>query len=968
MKKLFYFIGSFLAIIFTALLVIPYFFKDDIVKKVNEIIEDQLKAEVQYDPSEFSLSLLKHFPELSIQTGSIRLINKAPFNDTLASTDRMIITVDLFDLISEHVEIKQLFFHKPVINIKVLENGLANYDIVKSSGTEEKKKSETSEGNSDFKLSINHWELLDAAITYDDLASKTKLSIEGLNHRGSGDFSQNMVDLRSETAIKSLSFLQGKTTYLKNKHLLAEVNLALDIANTKFRFKKNNIKLENFALEFDGEVAMLPKDKIELDLTFESKENSFESLLSLVPKNMISDLSDINTKGDFKFSGFTKGTYSTHKLPAFGLKLDVKDGYLKYKKLPEAITNINLAVKVDNKNGLIDDTYIDIQSMNADFGTNPFAGKMRIKDLKKYEVEGFIKTKFNLADLENFYPMEGISTSGLLTADLKLNGYYDSLTHRVPKINANIVLVNGSLKTSELPTPLEEINLKSRITNSTGELKNTEVHVSDFKMMMNKELFSAKLDLENPLNPKWNVEANGKIDLSLLESMRVLEKGMHVEGLISADIKSAGLLSDLKEKKYHKIVTTGLVSLKDVLIRGNDLPTEVKIPEAKLSMETQKMNLDNFKAILGTSDVLANGYLKNYLAYALDENGDLEGNMNIVSNYINANELMKSPAKDSTATKTMTAPSLVLISEQFKLALNLKINKVDYDNLQINQINGKLELKDQTAFLNHLKFNTLDGQFKMNGKYNTKNVKRPSFHYDFIADNLSIQKAYASFNTIKKLAPAAENLRGYCDMKLDINGFMKKGMNVDLEKLNGNAKVDITNASIVNSDLIKKINQLAKIQSDKARLEDVKINADIVNGKVITKPFDVKIGEYNSIFSGTNDFKGNINYNIALYVPTKGISETINSFVSKLTNNQNTKIVGSMLVTDFEVKGKYDKPRIKVKKIRAINEEVKTSKESNKKSDSNSPEKEKIQDQDEQLKKAVDEAAKKAKELFKGLF
>ena len=975
MKKLFYLLGSLLALIFLAILFVPYFFRDDIVGRINQEIESQLNAQVNYNPDDFSLSLLQHFPELSVQTGKIQVINKAPFDqDTLASIDRLTVTVDLFDLMAKHIEIKQIYFHRPIVNVKVLENGTANYDIVKEQPTKasnatNEKKEESSEKN-DFKLSINHWELLNADISYVDLSSKIDLEAKGINHKGSGNFSLNLVDLSTETAIKSLSFSQGPTKYVNKKRLLAELEVALDLPNNKFTFKENKIKLEELALGFEGDVALLPKDAIQMDVEFHSQESSFESLLSLVPKSMLPDLSDIETKGNFSFDGKAKGIYTENQLPAFSTSLAVKDAYAKYKKLPEAVKNIQIDVKIENNSGVIEDTKVDLKSFHADFGNNPLDASLIVKDLKKYPVDGSIKTRFDLSEASKFYPMEGISTSGILDANVKFNGYYDSLTNHVPTIDANISLKNGSIKTSELPAPVEEINFESSVKNTTGNLENTSIEVSSFHLKMNKEQFDATLNLTNPVDPNWDFNVNGKINLALLESTGLLEKGTKVAGMVSANLKSSGILSDLKAKKYDKLSTKGNLSLKEVSLTDKNLPSTLTIPQASLSLDNRKMILANFKAIIGKSDVLASGYLKNYLAYALDTDVELEGKLDINSNYVDANAFMTSTAPaDTTQTSTKTkAPvkvdqSLVLIPKDLNLVMNLNMNRIDYDNLKITKLTGKLEVDNQLAKLSNLDFKTLDASIKMNGNYNSKNTKRPSFRYDLDIKDLSIQKGYQAFNTIKKLAPVAENLRGKCNMALDINGFILPGMNPDLKKLNGTARVAIKNASIVDSDLIKNINKLAKISSDKARLEDVDIKADIKNGKVITKPFDVKIGEYNSIFSGTNDFLGNINYNIALYVPTKGISETINTFLSQLTKNSSTKIVGSTLVTDFQVKGKYDSPKIKIKGIRAINEEQKEtpSSSSTKKSEGSKK-------QDEELKKAVEDAAKKAKELFKGLF
>ena len=116
-------------------------------------------------------------------------------------------------------------------------------------------------------------------------------------------------------------------------------------------------------MSFDGWFKMNEND-YGMDITFKSPDNSFKSLLSLVPGMYTSSFNNIETKGDLAFNGFAKGTYSEKQMPAFNLNLLVKDAMFKYPDLPTAINNINIDLLVDNKDGVIENTILNLKKFH----------------------------------------------------------------------------------------------------------------------------------------------------------------------------------------------------------------------------------------------------------------------------------------------------------------------------------------------------------------------------------------------------------------------------------------------------------------------------------------------------------------------------------------------------------------------------------------------------------------------------
>jgi hypothetical protein len=307
------------------------------------------------------------------------------------------------------------------------------------------------------------------------------LSIGGLNHSGSGNFNDQQFDLTTKTTADSVSLKYGGAEYLSNKR--AEINAVIGISEnyTKYTFKENLAKLNDFALGFDGWFKMNEKD-FGMDINFKSPENSFKSILSLVPGMYSKNFGNVETKGDLSFTGFVKGTYSDKKMPAFNLDLKVKDAMFKYPSLPAAVTNIAVDLLVDNKTGVIDNTVVDLKKFHIDFGSNPVDARVLVENLKNYKMDAVVKAKVNLAEMSQMFPMEGMDMKGIFAGEIEAKGVYDAVK-KIP-MSGNASLKDFRFTSKSLAYATTISNMEAVFDPKKMELKNTSgtIGKSDFKV------------------------------------------------------------------------------------------------------------------------------------------------------------------------------------------------------------------------------------------------------------------------------------------------------------------------------------------------------------------------------------------------------------------------------------------------------------------------------------------------------
>jgi hypothetical protein len=314
--------------------------------------------------------------------------------------------------------------------IVVLEDGTANYNITKESAVEP---TGTDTTESDVNLAIDHCSIHDGNIGYFDQSSGMLVGIEGLNHSGSGDFTSRIFDMATSTSIDDLVVSYNDNTYLRNKRLEADMIIHMDLEQSKYTLKENRICLNDFAVGLNGFVMFHPEE-YEIDLSFEGKDNSIKSLLSLIPGAFKEGYESVTAEGLLDFTGKISGIYNeeTAAIPAFKLKLNAKDGIIQYPELPESVRNIQIDLTVNNDGSEINRTRIDVNKLHLDLGNNPLDARMTIKNLIDYEMEGDISASLNLEDVTKIYPLDSTELGGHVKLDVHVEGVYDSIRQTMP--------------------------------------------------------------------------------------------------------------------------------------------------------------------------------------------------------------------------------------------------------------------------------------------------------------------------------------------------------------------------------------------------------------------------------------------------------------------------------------------------------------------------------------------------------
>lgn len=890
MKKALKITGISFLVLLVAAFALPILFKGKILTLVKKGINENVNAKVDFN--DLSLSLFRHFPKLSVALENISVVGTESFaKDTLISAKKIDVSLNLLSVMSDNIKVAGIYLDNPRIHALVDKNGKANWDIAKADTTT---KSTDTSSSSSFKMELKKYAITDGYIFYKDEPGNMSAEISGLNHEGSGDFTQDIFTLSTNTKVDEVSFVYENIPYLVNAKTDIGADLKIDNKTSKYDFKTDDIQVNNLKLSAEGFFQLVNDSVYNMDIAFKSPSNDFKDILSMIPAVYKNDFDKIKTSGKAAFNGFVKGTYSPQQLPAYDVKLDIADGFFQYPDLPKPVKNIQVALHASNPDGKMDNTVIDISKGHIEMDNEPFDFKVLFKnpETSKY-IDAVVKGKLDLANVSKFVKLDGgTKLAGLIAADAFAKGNLSAIENQSGPFTAGgfFNISNLLYASKDFPQPIQNGNMKIDLVNNGGVADNTTINISQAHIEVGSDPVDFTLQLQHPVSSiDFAGTAKGRFTLDNVKQFTQLEPGTSVSGILNADLAFSGNKTAIDKKEYDKINTTGTAELSNLKYVSKDYPTGVTVSNTKLSFNPKNVTLNNLAANYMHTNFTANGVLNNLIGYALKDQ-TLDGTINVTADKMNLNDWMGTDTATTTAT-TETASDPFLVPANINLTINTKADQVKYDKVTYNNINGTLVMKDEVVKLQNVKTEALDGTIAFTGSYATKaNKKKPDISISYDIKDVSVQKAFYAFNTFQKLMPIGQFLDGKLSSQLNMTGVLGGDMMPVLNTLTGEGSL------LLLQGVLKKFQPLEKLASTlqiadlkEVSVKDIKNYIEFANGKVRVKPFTIKVKDIEMEIGGMHGFDQSLDYIVQMKVPRKYLGSDANALVNNLATQASSK-------------------------------------------------------------------------------
>ena len=480
--------GISLLVLIVAMIIIPIVFKDDIKELVIKEANKSLLAD--FSLGEFDLTFISTFPNMTIKLTDTKITGRDDFKGVdLVNIKEFSAHVGLWSVIGgDKVEIDEIHLIEPNFDVRILNNGKANYDIVKPDSV---KTPEEKSEPSNFELKLKEYSIENANIRYDDQVGDMFTELKNMTHVGEGDLTADVIDFNTKTTMDEMTFEMEGVSYLKKvkTEMIANILMEFTEKTSKFTLKENEISLNALHFSFDGFYEMLEKYD-NMDLKLKADKATFKDFLSLIPTFYQSGYESMIADGDLAFKGEVKGRMDDVNMPGWNFGLSVGKAKIKYPDLPGAINNIVIEASSQFEGGAdLDKMTLDVPKFHADFVGNTLDATLKMRNpMTDPLIDSKIVSKVNLATLGKVIPLSpGESYNGKLDANIVLNGRLSAIeneNYEAFKADGTLLISDMLYKSKDLPgdVAVHEMLLRFTPKNLALESLDAKMGKSDFKM------------------------------------------------------------------------------------------------------------------------------------------------------------------------------------------------------------------------------------------------------------------------------------------------------------------------------------------------------------------------------------------------------------------------------------------------------------------------------------------------------
>lgn len=726
---------------------------------------------------------------------------------------------------------------------------------------------------------------------------QASLTLEDFWLKGKGDFANDtLVQAGELTATVNLFSLFGNSGYDISRIYIEDTRLhAIVLPDGRANWdvmKSDSTATEETSAGSDAFRVKLQRVELDnVDLIYDDRQDKMYAEVEGLDLGCRGDLS--GERSTLQLKGETQGViYRMDGIPF----------------LNRARITAKLDVDADFANGryTLKDNTLTLNAIEANLdGWFQMKGAQTDMDVKLHTNDMGFKEVLSLIPAIYAKDFDQLKTDGTATLSAYAKGTL--LGDTVPAFKVLLDVKNAMFRYPSLPTGVDQINVQACVENPGGSVDSTLVTIKPLSFRLADNPFTLNAVVKTPVSdPDFAVSARGTIDLGMIKQVYPLED-MELNGVVKADANVSGRLSYIEKEQYDAVKAGGTIALSNMKLKMKDMP-DVDIRKSLLTFTPQYLQLSETTVNIGKNDLTADSRFENYMGYAL-KGSTLRGTLNLRSNHLNLNDFMSSAtdttavAADTTATATSGEGSLLIVPKNIDFAMQADMKQVLFDTMTFNNVKGKLAVRGGKVDMQNLSLGTMGGNVLLNGSYSTADPKTPTFNAGLKMTDLGFAQTYKELNMVKQLAPVFEHLKGTYSGSLNIDTQLDQAMSPVLQTMTGNGSLstrDLNLSGVKSIDLIA--DAIKKPGMKDLSVKDMNLDFTIDKGRVSTKPFDIKLGDYNLNLSGTT-----------------GLDQTID-YTGKIQLPSSAGKIAELTTFDLKIGGTFTSPKVKVDAKSMVNQ------------------------------------------------
>lgn len=896
----------------------------------------------EYELDEVELTYFSTFPYFGVSVKDVCLINpmEGAQSDTLVAVPELLVSLKLIDAIHGNICIKRFHLRDATANIYIAADGTTNFDVFKSEDDDEEEEDEggwqlkSVRWEEDLKVSARHLSFVDEkdtiAASLDEasivLASQKRDDLDGARL----DLSAQHVcaALKGEEYAQDLELRLHLPVYYKNlEHVYID---------------KAKLQVNDFGLLLDGEAGTpdLSSGVYTCDATVSTDGAwQIQEILALVPERFKASLKDIKVDGLMALEANVKGTYADSIMPVLTAHLDIKEGKGAYKPLPYTVRDLQLDADARLDLNKQQPSTVTINKLSAKTKESRIAAKGKVEDLlEDMLLDLHLDIDANLPDFAYFMPKEMDlkgQTKGKANAKIRLS---DLSEMRLEKgtIDADLTLTDIAYTMDSMEATLPYTKAKVFIPNKNPSRKSVnwacvdlDTKQVDFSMdtTINAALGASMIRIEaaNVLNNEQDYFASihtasldGRFedihaDLTNAELEAYLAGGKKMSAKIQTDALQAEMGEELMVKTEALRIEAAArykAGEENILLQWNPrltihlkngevrmperLPEPVYIPSIEFAYSNKAMNIANSRIELGNSDLNIKGNVR-HIGGWFRHKKILEGELDIVSDHCDANQLMawfsadeetsqeseaesqesKAESQEElTSTPEQNTPDSTKEMEPFMvpldvdLALNTNLKEVEIFNQVAKDLKGGIFMQEGNLILDEVGFVCRAAKLQLTAMYRSPRRNHLYLGMDYHMVDVDIDELLTMIPNLEEMVPMLSSFKGAAEFHLAAETYLNSQYQPKMSTLRGAASLTGKDLVVLDGETFDKISKLLLFsKKTENKIDSINAELTIYKNQIDVYPLCVQMDNYMVALGGRHNTNMTFDYDINVLSP-----------------------------------------------------------------------------------------------------
>ena len=896
----------------------------------------------EYELDEVELTYFSTFPYFGVSVKDACLINpmEGAQSDTLVAVPELLVSLKLIDAIHGNICIKRFHLRDATANIYIAADGTTNFDVFKSEDDEEEEEDEggwqlkSVRWEEDLKVSARHLSFVDEKDTIAASLDEASIILASQNR---DDLDGARLDLSAQhvcATVKGEEYAQD---------LELRLHLPVYYKNLEHVYIDNaKLQVNDFGLLLDGEAGTpdLSSGVYTCDATVSTDGAwQIQEILALVPERFKASLKDIKVDGLMALEANVKGTYADSIMPVLTAHLDVKEGKGAYKPLPYTVRDLQLDADARLDLNKQQPSTVTINKLSAKTKESRIAAKGKVEDLlEDMLLDLHLDIDANLPDFAYFMPKEMDlkgQTKGKANAKIRLS---DLSEMRLEKgtIDADLTLTDIAYTMDSMEATLPYTKAKVFIPNKNPSRKSVnwacvdlDTKQVDFSMdtTINAALGASMIRIEaaNVLNNEQDYFASihtasldGRFedihaDLTNAELEAYLAGGKKMSAKIQTDALQAEMGEELMAKTEALRIEAAArykAGEENILLQWNPrltihlkngevrmperLPEPVYIPSIEFAYSNKAMNIANSRIELGNSDLNIKGNVR-HIGGWFRHKKILEGELDIVSDHCDANQLMawfsadeetsqesgaesqesKAESQEElTSTPEQNTPDSTKEMEPFMvpldvdLALNTNLKEVEIFNQVAKDLKGGIFMQEGNLILDEVGFVCRAAKLQLTAMYRSPRRNHLYLGMDYHMIDVDIDELLTMIPNLEEMVPMLSSFKGAAEFHLAAETYLNSQYQPKMSTLRGAASLTGKDLVVLDGETFDKISKLLLFsKKTENKIDSINAELTIYKNQIDVYPLCVQMDNYMVALGGRHNTNMTFDYDINVLSP-----------------------------------------------------------------------------------------------------